>query len=127
MLFLKGVATILGITLPFGVYTGVASILGVLTGPIGWTILIVSILISAGQPDPNDVFKFVITSYCIRMHHIEEKAKIAKQISQKSKEEDEQQQLMFMVLVFFVILEILIFFIFHNRKKHSVNFESNNK
>ncbi len=61
------------------------------------------------------------------MHHFEEKAKIAKQISQKSKDEDEKQQLMFMVLGFFVILEILIFFVFHNRKKHSVNFDSNLK
>lgn len=73
MVFLKGVATILGITLPFAVYTGVASLLGILTGPIGWTILIISIVISAGQPNPNDAIKFVITSYCIRMHHNEAK------------------------------------------------------
>ena len=127
MVFLKGVATILGITLPFGVYTGLASLLGFLTGPYGWIILIISLAVTAGQPDPNDAIKFVITSYFIRMHHIEEKAKIAKQISQKSKEEDEKQQLMFMVLVFFGILEILIFLFFRIRKKHSVNLDSNLK
>lgn len=69
MVFLHGVATLLGITLPFVVYTSVASILGIVTGPIGWGLLLISLVVSLGQPDPNDAIKFVITSYFIRMHH----------------------------------------------------------
>jgi uncharacterized protein YaaW (UPF0174 family) len=33
-----GLTSILGITLPFAIYTGMSSVLSVITGPIGWTI-----------------------------------------------------------------------------------------
>ena len=73
MVFFHGLGVIMGITFSFGFYTGLSKVLATLTGPWGWGILIITTILSLGQPNPNDVIKFVITTYFIRMRHNGEK------------------------------------------------------
>lgn len=69
MKFIFLVGQVIGVTFPFVVYTSAAQILAILTGPIGWFILVSSIVLETiflNMPSSDKVACFVMTVHNIK-------------------------------------------------------------
>lgn len=68
-------SSVVGVVLPFAVYTGASTTVGVLTGPIGWSLLAASSAVlglHALSPDEKQVARMVISLHLLKVKVIED-------------------------------------------------------
>lgn len=79
---IASVASAMGIVLPFAAYAGAASLVGILTGPIGWAIMGVTALGSMALAGRADLQK--TTAFAVQIHALKVEVLAAAGISEKS-------------------------------------------
>lgn len=68
-------ANVIGVTVPFGVYTATSSLVGTLTGPVGWSVSAVAtalVLYDALKPDVAKTAKMIISLHLIKARVLED-------------------------------------------------------
>mgnify|MGYP001226816995 CR=1 FL=1 len=72
---IHAIGTILGVTFAIGTYTSATTLLGVLLGPVGWTLIVAAALTAFFAPNYDKLLKFVIFVHVNRLSKISKSTK----------------------------------------------------